>query len=120
MAQQIKNPSSIHEDVGLIPGLGQWVKDLELRWLWYRPAAAVPKCLLTWGLPYAAGTALKKLQGWGAWPVYCQLSLFLVAALLSSVPTSSSCLNLFFVCLFSTVPVAYGSSWTRNESEPQL
>ena len=30
MAQQVKNPSSIHEDVGSIPGLTQWVKDLVL------------------------------------------------------------------------------------------
>ena len=28
LAQQVKNPTSIHEDVGLIPGLTQWVKDL--------------------------------------------------------------------------------------------
>ena len=27
VAQQVKNPSSIHEDAGLIPGLTQWVKD---------------------------------------------------------------------------------------------
>ena len=27
MTQQVKNPSSIHEDVGLIPGFTQWVKD---------------------------------------------------------------------------------------------
>ena len=30
VAQQVKNPTSIHEDVGLIPGLTQWVKDLVL------------------------------------------------------------------------------------------
>ena len=30
VAQQVKNPTSIHEDTGLIPGLTQWVKDLAL------------------------------------------------------------------------------------------
>ena len=28
MAQQVKNPTSIHEDMASIPGLPQWVKDL--------------------------------------------------------------------------------------------
>ena len=26
-AQQVTNPTNIHEDVGLTPGLAQWVKD---------------------------------------------------------------------------------------------
>ena len=30
MAQRVKNPANIHEDVGLIPGFVQWVKDLML------------------------------------------------------------------------------------------
>ena len=27
LAQQVKNPTSTHEDVGSIPGLTRWVKD---------------------------------------------------------------------------------------------
>ena len=27
VAQRIKNPASIHGDIGWIPGLAQWVKD---------------------------------------------------------------------------------------------
>ena len=30
VAQGVKNPTSIHKDAGLIPGLTQWVKDLAL------------------------------------------------------------------------------------------
>ena len=30
VVQQVKNLTSIHEDVGAIPGLYQWVKDLAL------------------------------------------------------------------------------------------
>ena len=30
VVQWVKNMTSIHKDVGLIPGLAQWVKDLVL------------------------------------------------------------------------------------------
>ena len=43
MAQQVKNPTRIHEVVGLIPGLAQWIKALALPQaaMWVTDAAQV-------------------------------------------------------------------------------
>ena len=56
----VRNPTSIHEDAGLI--LGQWVKDPALLWLWCRQAAAALIQPLAGEPSYAAGVALKKKE----------------------------------------------------------
>jgi len=53
VVQWVTNPTSIHEDAGLIPGLAHWVKGLALLWLCCMPAAAASIQPLAWELPYA-------------------------------------------------------------------
>ena len=76
MAQQVTNPTSIHEDVGLIPCLIRWVKgsssalscdvghrggsDPALLWFWRRPVATALIRPLAWEPPYTVGSSPRK------------------------------------------------------------
>ena len=60
MAQQVTNLTGVHNDVGLIPDLAQWVKDPMLLWLWCRLAAAALIPPLAWKPLCASSVALKR------------------------------------------------------------
>ena len=54
MTQQVRNPTSIHEDTGLIPALAQWIKDpVLLQTAAHMAAAALILC----GCGYGTGSS---------------------------------------------------------------
>ena len=55
------NPTKIHEDMGLILGLAQKVKD-PVFLLAGAAVALIPH--LSWELPYASGVAIKRKKKW--------------------------------------------------------
>ena len=67
----LMNPTSTHEDLGSIPDLTQWVKDLALPrchldpmllWLWCRLVTTAPIWPLAWEFPYCRGCGPKKTK----------------------------------------------------------
>ena len=72
VVQWVTNPTNVYEDMGLIPGLVQWVEDLVFLWsrvqmqlestvavAMARVAVAALIQPLAWELPHVTGVALK-------------------------------------------------------------
>ena len=104
----LRTQHSVSENVGLIPGLSQWVKDEMLLWLWLWPEAATLIRPLAQELPYASSVALRKkqtkerydLHGFNCWK---RAWLNVLACLLSIYCKLSICYNCFISHLHSIV-----------------
>ena len=132
----ITNPTSIHEDMSLIPSPTQWVKDLVLPWavvyvtdtvqilhccgygigwqlqLWFTPSLGTSICCRC--SPKKAKSKKKDIESFHHSPNPCSIKIIF---LLWEIGGQDRALSIFFFffCLFKATLASYGSSQARGQ-----